>query len=56
MPVFLQVANEAAIGKVLHHQTHTEATCKQVTIKFWVLFIVLNYVSMHPLDILQDFS
>lgn len=29
MSVVFQVANEAAIRQVLHHQTHTESTCKQ---------------------------
>lgn len=33
MPVTVQVANKAAVGQVLHHQTHTEATCEQANIK-----------------------
>ena len=33
MSVTIQVANEAAVGEVLHHQTHTEATCERAIIK-----------------------
>lgn len=33
MSVTIQVANEAAVGEVFHHQTHTEATCEQASIK-----------------------
>lgn len=49
--IILQVANEAAIGQVLHHQTHTEATCKQLT---ETLAFKLNYISSHSLKIHQD--
>lgn len=34
MSVIFQVANQAAVGQVLHHQTHSEAPCTQGTTQF----------------------